>query len=698
MLKYLAIIPVYIILVMGFQAPCHAVHSADDVDSLILLIASQDDNTGKVDRLILLSQEYRSIDQDSALLLCDQALELSRTLAYHEGHADALYKKSLIYKSIGEYKTSLSFANMYQQLCDSLQDSMRLAKAYFHIGNLQNNLGNNKPALHNFKKSLQLYLEKKDTSAMISVYNSMGNSFQEIALYDSAAIYFHNALSLSELSGSERGLGIILGNLAKVYLRLKEFDNAGKYLDRCLEFCEKHEDMAKMATFYINLGNLANEMDEYVQAMEYYHQADSLYREANDARGIHDIYINCAIIYQKQGKYLLTLKNCKLALAYYSKQNIAKGKITSWQCMASVYSSQGKFEQALIMYDSSLQLAIESNNSYRQKEILGSMLEIYYDAGDFKNAFIFFVRYDKIKDSIFNRKKAEIISELGFKYEKEKDQAQILSLKNDNLLQDIRLQKRTNERNGYFFTGVGIIIIVLLLFIYFRTKARKEKIITAQKITQLEEEKKLLAARFLVEGQEEERKRIARELHDGLGVLLSATKMQFSAISDKSPENKALIEKASKFLDQASGDVRKISHNMMPGLLTKLGLCEALDDLFDNLNDTRGLEAHIEINGSEERLPENQEIMLYRIIQEMVNNTLKHADAKRIELQIDVREKWLDIRYSDDGIGFDIEEKQEEKTLGLQTIQSRVKFLNGSLSIESSPAKGCTFTMQIPLS
>ena len=698
MLKYFILILAYIIPAVGFQTACYASHSYDDVDSLFQLIASQDDNTAKVDRLILLSQDYRSIDQDSALMLCDQALKLSRALAYREGRADALYKKSLIYYSIGELNTSLIFANKFQQLCDSLQDSIRLAKAYYHIGNITRNHSNNKPALDNYKKSLRIYLDKKDTAAMIAIYNSMGNYFREITTYDSAVIYFHDAINLCELSGRGMRLGKILCNLAEVYLRLEEFENAGKYLNMSLEFYEKHGKIANMAILYTKLGNLANEEGDYVRAMEYYQQADIFYREVNDARGIHDIYINYGIIFQKQGKYNLALKNYNLALVYYRKQNIAKGTITSWQGKASVYYKQGKFEQALILYDSCLQLAIESTDLYRQKEILGNMSEIYFDAGDFKKAFIFHVHFDKINDSIFNLEKTEIISDLMFKYEKEKDQAHILSLENENLFKDLRIRTRTNQRNVYFFTGLGIIIIALFLFIFFRYKTKKEKIIASQKIRQLEEEKKLLAARFLVEGQEEERKRIARELHDGLGVLLSATKMQFSAISDKSPENKALIEKASKFLDQASGDVRKISHNMMPGLLTKLGLYEALEDLFDNLADTRGLNAQIKLSGIKERLPENQEIMLYRIIQEMVNNTLKHADAKQIELQINVRQEWLDIRYSDDGKGFDVEEKQEQKTLGLQNILSRVKFLNGSVSIESAPAKGCVFIMQIPVS
>lgn len=697
-MKYFILILAYIIPAVGFQTPCYASDSYDDTDSLFQLIASQDDDTEKVDRLILLSQDYRSIDQDSALLFCNQALKLSRSLAYREGSADALYKKSLIYNSIGELNTSLSYANRFLQLSDSLQDSMRLAKAYFHIGNITRNLSNNKTVLDNYKKSLHIYLGKKDTVRMIAIYNSMGNYFLKTTIYDSAAIYFHHAIKLCEVSGRKPGLGKILCNLAEVYLRLKEFENARKYLNMSLAFYEKYGEIANMAIPYTKLGNLANKEGDYVRAMEYYHLADSLYREVNDARGIHDIYINYGIIYQKQGKYNLAVENYNLALAYYRKQNIAEGTITSWQGKASVYSRQGKFEQALILYDSCLQLAIESTNLYRQKEILGNMSEVYFNAGNFKKAFIFHVRFNKIKDSIFNLEKAEIVSDLMFKYEKEKDQAYILALENENLLKDLRIRTRTNQRNVYFFTGLGIITIALFLFIFFRYKARKEKIIASQKIRQLEEEKKLLAARFLVEGQEEERKRIAQELHDGLGILLSATKMQFLAISDKSPENKALIEKASKFLEQASGDVRKISHNMMPGLLTKLGLYEALEDLFDNLADTKGLNAQIEISGSTERLPENQEIMLYRIIQEMVNNTLKHAEAKQIELQINVRQKWLDIRYSDDGKGFDVEEKQQQKTLGLQSILSRVKFLNGSVSIESSPPKGCVFIMQIPVS
>lgn len=205
-----------------------------------------------------------------------------------------------------------------------------------------------------------------------------------------------------------------------------------------------------------------------------------------------------------------------------------------------------------------------------------------------------------------------------------------------------------------------------------------------------------MAARLLVEGQEEERKRIASELHDGLGILLSVTKMRFSTIRDSSPENKELLESASSMLEQASGEVRRISHNMMPGLLTKLGFYEAVEDLFERVGDSGEIKVTCNIIGNQERLPENKEIMLYRIIQELVNNTLRHAEAKIMSLGINIRPDKLEITFSDDGKGFDYKEKMESGSIGLKSIQSRVNFLNGVLMFDTRPGNGLHARIVIP--
>jgi signal transduction histidine kinase len=136
---------------------------------------------------------------------------------------------------------------------------------------------------------------------------------------------------------------------------------------------------------------------------------------------------------------------------------------------------------------------------------------------------------------------------------------------------------------------------------------------------------------------------------------------------------------------------------MMPGLLTKFGFFEAVEDLFEQINDSGKIKAEIYIEGEKIRLQENLEIMLYRIIQEMVNNTLKYAEAKNISLIIGVQSDKLNIQFSDDGKGFEVEAKLKQKTAGLTNIMSRVSFLKGEISIESLPGKGTILFLYIPL-
>lgn len=363
---------------------------------------------------------------------------------------------------------------------------------------------------------------------------------------------------------------------------------------------------------------------------------------------------------------------------------------------ASIHSILGEYNTAFILFDTCILLTFEAGDKSRRKEMYENMYDTYFEMGNYKNAIKYQAKYHELKDSIINLEKTEVIADLSLRYEKKKDQARILALENENLEKDIILIKHTKQRNGYLFTGSAIISFIIFSFIYYQNKSRKDKIIADQKINQLEEEKKLLAARFLVEGQGEERKRIAKELHDGLGVLLSTAKMQFSSIKDKSSENKPLIEKATKLLEQAVGDVRKISHNMMPGLLARFGLYEAAENLFEELDDIDGLNSSIHITGDTARLPENTEIMLYQIIQEMVNNTMKHAKAKNISLTMNIISDQLIIKYSDDGKGIDVKEKFDVKSLGLAGVRSRVNFLNGKLNIKSSDVKGTTFLIKIP--
>lgn len=664
--------------------------SPDEISDLANKISQQADTPEKVESMLLLSQYLRIPNSDSSLLLCDQAFDLSEKIGYSEGKADALYKKSLAFKSIGSYAEALEYGESSLSLYYLLNDSIRIAKALFNIGNLNRITSEINLAIDYYKKSLAIYNQVRDTSSLISVYNSIGQFYEQMAKYDSAATYYHKAIHYCEAINRTKALGRILGNLGNTYMHLGDFDNSLKFLSLGLEYDILYEDIYNIPTAYARLGALYHENDSLNKAREYYFLSDSVYAITGDVQGIYYNYINHANILIRQGKYDEALRYQNKSIKYFRQQDLAVGMIAAWQGMASVYAKKGLPKKAHIYYDSCMILANETHNLYRKKEILQESYLIYKESGSHEDALLAFTRLQEVKDSIFNLEEAEIINDLLFKYEKEKDQLKILNLENENL-------KKLKERNLLLFSGLGILLIALFAIFFIAYKNRKNHIISNHRIKQLEEEKKHMAARFLVEGQENERKRVALELHDNLGVLLSATKMQFTAIKDKSPENEELILKATKFLEQASTDVRKISHNLMPGLLTKLGLFEALEDLFETLDETDGIDAKMDVVGPQKRYPENSEIMIYRMLQEIVNNSIKHSGADKYDLTLVVHPDELDISYSDNGKGFDVKEVLSMKSMGIQSIRSRVKFLDGNIKIDSAAGKGTVYRICIPL-
>jgi len=659
-------------------------------DSLLRVISGKPDNSEKADNYIKLAKYYMMTNKDSAWSYSERAYTMASQFNHPEAVADALYLKSLLFSMKNNTQEAISYNEKFLQIADSLNDNIRLAKGNYNMGNLLTGILEYDNALEHFRKSLAIYIDLKDTNGIALNYNSIGTVFSTKSAYDSAAIYYLNAVNIYEKTGEDKYLGSILSHISEVYLEQGQLETSRKYVIRSKEIYTKYNDSRGIALDFTLLGRISSDDNDYNGALENYRQAEAIYVRMGDSIGIGDILNNIGVVYNFQKNYSMAIQSYEKALDIYREKNYKRGIIVTLGNIAAVYCDQGRYSEALALHDTVLGLSHKYEFKEYQKDALWNISDTYRKAGNYQKAFDYLLLFSTLKDSLYNIEKNKLINDLTFKYEKEKDQAHILALEKDNL-------QKTNQRNAYMFSGLGIIVLALFMIIYFRQRAVHEKLIATQKIRQLEEEKKLMAAKLLVEGQEEERKRIATELHDGLGVLLSATKMQFSTISDKSPENKVLIDKATKMLEQATGDVRKISHNMMPGLLTKLGFFEAVEDLFEHIGDTKDLYAVCNISGNQDRLSENKEIMLYRIVQEMVNNTLKHAEAKNIKIQIIVSENKLDINYSDDGIGFDVVKKMETESIGLKSIQSRVNFLNGTMAVKSRHGEGATYSIQIPV-
>jgi signal transduction histidine kinase len=221
--------------------------------------------------------------------------------------------------------------------------------------------------------------------------------------------------------------------------------------------------------------------------------------------------------------------------------------------------------------------------------------------------------------------------------------------------------------------------------------ARQQVELQQQRIRELEKDKQLIAVDSLLKGQEEERSRLAKDLHDGLGGLLSGVKYSLINMKDNliiTPDNMAVFERSLDMLDTSIKELRRVAHNMMPEMLTKFGLDEALKEYCNTVNAANLFVVKYQSLGMETRLDKATEIIIYRIVQEMLNNILKHAEASQAFIQVIRENDRLNIVVEDDGKGFDTAILETNKGAGWTNIRSRVEYLKGQLDIHSEPGKG----------
>jgi signal transduction histidine kinase len=198
--------------------------------------------------------------------------------------------------------------------------------------------------------------------------------------------------------------------------------------------------------------------------------------------------------------------------------------------------------------------------------------------------------------------------------------------------------------------------------------------------------------------RENERKRIAADLHDSLGPLLSAVKLNISSVDIPLPQDQEILEKTGKYLDEIIGSMRRISYDLLPNTLERQGLVEAIREFVGQVNLKKTIDIQLYVV-KDIRVPKEKEIHIFRMIQEIVHNTIKHAGAKHLQIGLSEEAGHLLFLTKDDGRGFDQEKEQNRSSgLGLKSLESRCEILNGILSLESKPGAGTNYFIKIPVS
>jgi signal transduction histidine kinase len=278
------------------------------------------------------------------------------------------------------------------------------------------------------------------------------------------------------------------------------------------------------------------------------------------------------------------------------------------------------------------------------------------------------------------------MADMAVKYQTEKKEQAIL------------LQKAEIQRKNIILWSVAalfLLVAALGISSYRRYRLKQQARLQMEILNQQE-----MATRAVIKAEEDERQRIARDLHDGVGQMMSAARMNLSAFESdiklENTEQKISLEKIMGLVDESCREIRSVSHNMMPNALLKNSLASAVRDFIDKI-DKRALKVHIYTEGLDERLDSNVETVLYRVIQECVNNVIKHAEASTLDISISRDKEGISATIEDNGRGFDTQDRSRFDGIGLKNIITRIEYLKGTVDFDSAPGRGTLVAIHVPL-
>lgn len=514
------------------------------------------------------------------------------------------------------------------------------------------------------EKAIPLARQSGDSVLVAENYHNVGMVLMNITNYKEAAEYYKKALhtlSSSPRAHEEKFFAYV--NAAKNAIYMRRFPMARHYLDSARIQCAIIPHSVSVPIYYRTEGNYFRHQKQPQKALTYFEKGIKAAEDLGNDFAISDILFEKYALYRDMGDY----RTAKIVLLQSSKYFHGQSNI--------------------------------SNRRLNFRELAETDAKL----GNYREAFEWLNKYTSLSDSVYEADMAMNIMELEKKYKAVEKENEILLLKDENQQQQLALGK-----NRFLITVLmaGLLITVLLFFIGWNLYKGKQKTIDQnqrlhqQELKNIQQQEQIKLYNAVLQGQEQERNRIARDLHDGLGGMLAGVKLKLSSIASreygkvKQPDME--IYKIINQLDHSVDELRRIARNMMPESLLYMGLEPALRDLCKSLHSER---TSVKFQAFDLRSTYNQALLItvYRIVQELLTNAVKHAKAANIVVQCSENEDHLYITVEDDGIGFDMEKAHQGKGIGLSNIENRVSILEGTVEIDSKLGEGTTFNIDIPL-
>jgi two-component system, NarL family, sensor kinase len=618
-------------------------------DSLLQKLSTAKEDTAKAMLLLTLGSWYETSNQDSANYFLEKGRALSQKLNYLYGLYHYQNQITILLYTKGEYKSALKEAEKGLAIARQMKDTARVLVMLNNLGIVSMYFGDYEGQLSYAMQVVKSVEAIKDSAKISGAYLNLANAYHALKQYRKGVFNAAYGIYANTVGTQKYGyINRVYATLAQCYEGLHMLDSALFYYNIAIKEAERANDKYAEASIYGYKSNVHALLNQY---------------EAMLASSKKAYEISAAL----QSRQLSAGALNTLAFAQYLNNNTPEAKSNILQALT---------------------IAKEDSLIEELKETYTYLSYIAAREGDFATSISARKAADSIGEVILNDKVIKNTTDLEQKYESAKKDAQIQ-------LQQAQLFRKNTW--NYILIGSVITIIILSLLSYRNYRNRQK--LQQQRISELETEKQLAATEAVLKGEEQERTRLAKDLHDGLGGMLSGIKYSLHTMKGNlvmTSENAQAFERSIDMLDSSISEMRRVAHNMMPEALLKFGLDTALKDFCNDINQSGALSVTYQSIGMEGlEIEQTKSVTVYRIVQELLNNTIKHAAAKNALVQL-THNGELSITVEDDGKGFEPAILKGSKGIGWSNIQNRVEFLKGKWDVDSKQGEGTSVHVVIP--
>ncbi|MDX9749564.1 MAG: sensor histidine kinase [Flavobacteriales bacterium] len=574
-----------------------------------------------------------------------QAEALARRHGLQRQQGYALFHIAETHRARAEHSTALEMYGRALPIFTGLGMDAQVATVLFSQGAVLDHLGRAEESLEHFRQAHAIYTQLDDPFGLGLTLNSLGLMHEHLGRHAEALGLFRSALGMMQRSGNRAGAANVLSSIAGAHRQLGHADSARHYMRASLDEREAMGDRSGLGQALVRFSYDQQQMGDMAGA------------EGSIARAL------------------------EIFRAIGNRQYEGQAQVR----LAQLRHAQGRTREGIAHAEEALAIALGTRSLNEALEARHVLAELHEESGDPAEALRHFKAWSALEDSLRTRESIALLDELHARYETGQKDRRLAEQQLQLAEGQAALERREKVLWG---TGIGAAALAVIAALAWRDRRRHARLAN-ERLRRMESEQEAAAAKALLLGEERERQRVAAELHDGIGLLLSAARMR---VDTGAPGAR---EKAGAILAEAAGEVRRISHALMPGTLARLGLPDALRELAAHLT-AGGLHVEVHVHGLAQRLPAPLETALYRMVQEALNNTVKHARATSATVDLSVEDgRRLSLVVTDDGQGFDPATGTDGHGLG--HVRSRAALLGGDARLRTAPGQGAQWEIDIPL-